>query len=105
MNLNPIDILKNANKIQEEAQKFQERMKDIVAEGSSGGGIVRVTINGQFNMISITIDPLAVDPRDIPMLQDLIIAAHTNAVELLQEKLKDQGAALANGLNIPGLQL
>lgn len=99
--MNPFDILKNAKAIQEQVGRLQEEMSAMVVSGSSGGGIVSLTMNGQFEILSLHIDPVAVDGRDIPMLQDLIIAAHTDAQGKIREALKDRIGPLAGGF--PGL--
>ena len=69
--------------------------------GSSGGGIVKVTVNGTFEVVDVQIDPIAVDPRDVKMLQDLIVAASHDAMEKIKDGMKDK----LGGLNIPGLNL
>ena len=101
--MNPFDMLKNAQGLQEHLERMQAELAAATETGSSGGGIVRVTVNGQFEMVGIELDPVAVDPRDIQMLQDLIIAAHANACEKIRELIKTRMGPLASGLNIPGL--
>ena len=86
--VNPFDMMKNLGDIQNKLQQAQSKMESIEATGSAGGNMVQVTINGKFEMKGIKIDPIAVDPRDVNMLQDLIVAAHHNAMENIQEKLK-----------------
>ena len=77
----------------------------MTVTGSSGGNMVQVTMNGKFEMVAIKIDPIAVDPRDVPMLQDLIVAASHDAAEKVQELLKQKSGSLLGGMNIPGLNL
>ncbi|MEE1000040.1 MAG: YbaB/EbfC family nucleoid-associated protein [Treponemataceae bacterium] len=101
MNFNPFDLLKNANNLQAQFQKTQEELKETFATGSSGGGIVKVTINGAFEIVDVQIDPIAVDPRDVKMLQDLIVAAAHDANERIKDGMKDK----IGSLNIPGLNL
>ena len=101
MNFNPFDLLKNANNLQAQFQKAQEELKEITETGSSGGGIVKVTLNGTFEVVDVQIDPIAVDPRDVKMLQDLIVAAFHDAMEKIKDGMKDK----LGGLNIPGLNL
>ena len=103
--MNPFDILKNAGALKEQLGKTQEELKTIEVTGSSGGGIVKVTMNGQFETIRVELDPIAVDPRDIPMLQDLIVAASRDALARVQEAMKDKLGPMVSGLNIPGLGL
>ena len=107
MNINPFDVLKNAKSIQEQFAKIQEELARVSVTGSSGGGIVKVTLNGQFEMTSLVIDPIAVDPHDVPMLQDLIVAASADAMTRVREILKERLGPLAGGLGglggLPGL--
>ena len=65
--------------------------------------MVNVTVNGKFEMVDIKLDPICVDNRDVPMLQDLILAAHHAAVESMQEKMKSELGPMLGGMNIPGL--
>jgi DNA-binding YbaB/EbfC family protein len=99
MNINPFDILKNAQKIQEQMGTFQEKLGAIVVTGSSGGGMVEVDLNGRMELIALRVSPEAVDPDDIGMMQDLIIAAHSNAQEKVKESLNREMGSLAG----PGL--
>jgi DNA-binding YbaB/EbfC family protein len=97
MNFNPADLLKNAQAIKEQAAAMQEQLKDVAVTGSAGGNIVKITLNGQFEILDVQIDPIAVDPRDIPMLQNLIIAAHHDAQQKMQGILKQKlGPALSS---------
>ena len=105
MNFNPFEILKNAQNIKEQVDKVKEELKELTATGSSGGGIVKVTMNGQFEVVDVQIDPIAVDPRDVKMLQDLIISAAHAASEQVQEIIKQKAGPLLGGMNIPGLGL
>lgn len=101
MNINPFDILKNAQKIQEQMGSLQEKLGGIEAAGSSGGGMVEVTINGKMEMTDIAIRPEMLDPNDVQMLQDLIVAAHANAMEKIREKINEEMGALAGGMELP----
>ncbi|MGP1455759.1 MAG: YbaB/EbfC family nucleoid-associated protein [Treponema sp.] len=99
--MNPFDLVKNAKDLQNQLSKLQIEIENIEVEGSSGGGLVRLTLNGKFNMVTLQLDPIVVDNRDIPMLQDLIRSAHTDAVEKMKEVLKTKLgplAALSGGL-------
>lgn len=95
MDMNPFELLKNAKSLQEQFAKMQTELAAVSVTGSSGGGIVKVTMNGQFELISVALDPIAVDPRDVPMLQDLIVAAHADASEKVKELLKAKVGPLA----------
>ncbi|MBQ5998172.1 MAG: YbaB/EbfC family nucleoid-associated protein [Treponema sp.] len=103
--MNPFDLLKNSAAIKEQAEKLQNEMAAITAEGSSGGRMVTVTMNGKFEMTGIHLDPLCVDNRDVKMLEDLIIAAHRDATAKVQEQIKEKSSSLLGGLNIPGMGL
>ncbi len=103
MTINPFEILKNAQNVQKQFGQIQEEMKTITAVGSSGGGIVKVTLNGQLDMTAIEIDPVAVDRKDIPMLQDLIIAAHADALVKTREAITAKLGPLVGGLSVPGM--
>lgn len=105
MNINPFDLLKNAQNIQGELSKVQGELKNVSATGSSGGGIVKVTMNGAMEITAVELDPIAVDPRDIAMLQDLIIAASRDAFARVQEEAKAKMGPMLGGLNIPGLNI
>lgn len=96
-------MLKNIEQMKSQLGTMQEELKQITATGSSGGNIVNVTINGKFEIINLKLDPICVDPRDVQMLQDLIIAAHHDAMSKIQEAIKDKYGPLLNGMNIPGM--
>ncbi len=101
--MNPFDLLKNSAALKEQAEKLQAEMAALTAEGSAGGKMVTVKLNGKFEMLEIHLDPLCVDNRDVKMLEDLIVAAHRDAISNIQEKLKEHSTSLLGGLNIPGL--
>lgn len=101
--MNPFDMLKNIQSMKEQLGNIQEELAEITATGSSGGNIVNVTLNGKFEIISVKLDPICVDSRDVQMLQDLIIAAHHDAMTKIQENIKAKYGPLLNGMNIPGL--
>ena len=76
----------------------QEELAQITATGSSGGNIVNVTLNGKFEMTNLHLDPLCVDPRDIKMLEDLIVAAHHDAMAKIQDEIKNKFGPMLGGL-------
>lgn len=98
MNMNPFDILKNAKTLQDQFSRVQEELTTLRVTGSSGGGIVKATLNGQFELLAMEIDPIAVDPRDVRMLQDLVVAAHADASARVKELLKERLGPLAGNL-------
>ena len=101
--MNPFDMLKNIEQMKSQLGTMQEELNQITATGSSGGNIVNVTINGKFEIINLKLDPICVDPRDVQMLQDLIVAAHHDAMSKIQEAIKEKYGPLLNGMNIPGM--
>lgn len=98
--MNPFDLLKNTQAIKEQSEKLQRELEDLRAEGSSGGRMVTVTLNGKFQMMDIKLDPICVDNRDVKMLEDLIIAAHKAASDNIQEKIKEKSASLLGGMDL-----
>ena len=105
MNINPFDLLKNAEKIQEQVGSIQERLGSIIAVGSAGGGMVEIEITGKMEILTVHIKPEAVDPDDIPMLEDLVAAAMGQAMEKIREKITGEVGSMAGGLgiSIPGI--
>lgn len=99
--MNPMDLLKNMQQLQSKMSEAQARMREIVVTGSAGGGMVKVEMNGEFGVQSVTIDPEAVDPDDVGMLQDLVLAAVTDAVTRAKDQVKDEMSSVAGGLNLP----
>lgn len=99
--------MKSFQQIVKQAQEMQERlqkeMSNLEVESSSGGGMIVVRMNGSKQIISLTIDPEAVDPNEIEMLQDLIIAAVDEAARQVEERLSNQLGDLAGHLKIPGV--
>ena len=98
--MNPFDLLKNSQAIKEQSEKLQHELEDLRAEGSSGGRMVTVTLNGKFEMISIKLDPICVDNRDVKMLEDLMGAAHKAASDNVQEMIKEKSTSLLGGLDL-----
>ncbi len=96
-----MDIMKNLQNLQSKMGEAQEKMKTLSAEGASGGDLVKVTIDGTMEVISMHIDPIAVDPRDVKMLEELIGAAFTDAVRKMLEILQREMSQMTGGMNIP----
>jgi DNA-binding YbaB/EbfC family protein len=93
-------LLKDAKEMQ---SKIQEELREMRVEGSSGGGMVTVTLDGTKNLVSIRIDPEVVNKEDVEMLQDLITAAFNDASSKVDESLSQKIGKLGAGLKIPGL--
>ena len=98
MNMN---MLKQAQKMQQDMAKAQEELESKEYEASAGGGVVAVRVNGKRELISVTIDPEAVDPDDVEMLQDLIVAAVNEGLRAASEDAAGQMQKLTGGLNLP----
>jgi len=99
--MNPLDLLKNFQNIQSRMATMQERMKTITVMGTAGGDMVRVELSGQMTVKNVTISPEAVDPADIPMLQDLVRAAISDALAKLRDKMREEMSDVTGGLDIP----
>ena len=96
-------MLKQAQKIQAQLAKIQGEMAERTVEASSGGGMVSVVVNGKQEVISIKIEREVVNPEDIDMLQDLVLAAVNEGVRKSQEMVGEEMKKLTGGLSIPGL--
>lgn len=103
--MNPFDMFKNLGDVKKQLADAQAELTKMTATGSAGGNMVTVTLNGNFEMLDIKLDPLCVDNRDVPMLQDLIRAAHHNAIEKIQEQIKSNAGSMLSQMNIPGMGL
>ena len=96
-------MLRQAQQLQAKLAKAQEELEKATVEASSGGGVVTVVINGQQKLVSIKISPEAVDPNDVGMLEDLIMAAVNEGMEKVKELTAKQLGSITGGLKIPGL--
>jgi len=96
-------MMQQAQKMQENLARVQEEAQEMSSEGSSGGGMVKVVASGKQLVESITIDAEVVNPDDVDMLQDLILAAVNDALGSIQAKVKAKMSEATGGLNIPGL--
>jgi len=99
------DLMRQAQKMQEQIARIQEEAARKTVEASAGGGMVTVTANGQQKILSVKIDPDVVNPDDIEMLQDLIVAATNEALNRAREMVAEDMKGLTGGMgfNIPGL--
>ncbi len=96
-------MIKQAQKMQARLAKIQEEMAEKTVEASAGGGMVTVTVNGRQEVLSIRIEKEVVDPDDVEMLQDLVVAAVNEALKKAQEMMAEEMAKITGGLQIPGL--
>jgi hypothetical protein len=98
-------FVRQAQELQAKLAKAQEELSKTVLEASSGGGAVKVTINGQQQVQSVKISPEVVDPKDVELLEDLVLTAVNEAITKSQELAAKQIGGLTGGLKIPGLTL
>jgi DNA-binding YbaB/EbfC family protein len=98
-------FLKQAQKMQEQMQKVQEELAQREVEGTSGGGAVKVTARCDGSVARIKLDPKVVDPADVEMLEDLILGAVTNALEIAKKTQTDEMGKVTAGMNLPGMQM
>ncbi|MCZ8522967.1 MULTISPECIES: YbaB/EbfC family nucleoid-associated protein [Paenibacillus] len=96
-------MMKQVKKMQEQMLKAQEDLAVRTFEGTAGGGVVSVTVNGQKKLTAVTIKPEAVDPDDVEMLQDLVLTAVNDAMTKAEETAGKEMSKLTGGMNIPGL--
>ena len=97
------NMLKQAQKLQSKMLKLQEELAEKTVETTAGGGMVKVVANGKQQLVSLQIEKEVVDPEDVEMLQDLILAAVNDALTKSQEMVSAEMGKLTGGLNIPGL--
>ncbi len=96
-------MLKQVQKMQEEMARVQEELARERVEASAGGGVVKAVASGQGELVSITIDPSVVDPKDISLLEDLVVAAAGEALRKARDLAAERMKAVTGGLQVPGL--
>lgn len=101
--MNPQAMLKQAQKMQAKMQAIQDQASLETVEATAGGGMVTATVYGDLKLKSIAIDPEAIDPDDIDMLQDMIVAAVNQGIEDAQAMVNQKMSTVTGGMNIPGL--
>jgi len=100
------NMIKQAQDLQKKMAEAQEKVETLEAEGISGGGIVKVTINGKNNVTSVNIDETAIDKNEKEILEDLIVAAFNDARDKIQRKIADEMSSLTGGIKLPpGMKL
>jgi DNA-binding YbaB/EbfC family protein len=97
------NLQRMAQQMQQEMQRIEGELRDAHVDGSAGGGVVKAVVTGKQELVSVSIDPSAVDPADVEMLQDLIVAAVNDALRTSREIAEGKMAAVTGGLKIPGL--
>ncbi len=96
-------LMKQAQELQERMAKMQEEAAEKTVEATAGGGMVTVIVNGRQEVLSVKIDPEVVNPDDIDMLQDLVMAAVNDGIRKTQEAMSEQMKGMTGGMKIPGL--
>lgn len=96
-------MIKQAKKMQEQMAKMQEELQERVVEASAGGGAITAKVNGRQELLEIKIKPEVVDPEDVEMLEDLILAVINDAIKQSQDMVSGEMSKITGGLNIPGL--
>jgi|SRR5918994_1719601 nucleoid-associated protein EbfC len=95
--------MKMIQQMQNRLAKIQQELDETVVEGTAGGGVIRAEVTGQRALRSIKIDPSAVDPEDVELLEDMIVAAVQDAMDRAQKLAEDKMSVLTGGMRIPGL--
>lgn len=101
--MNMQQMMKQARKMQEQLAAAQETIAQSTIDASAGGGMVKVTVSGDMQVTSLKIDPEAIDPEDVEMLEDMVMAAVNEALRGVGELANRQMGAVTGGLNIPGM--
>ena len=96
-------MIKQAQQLQKNMMKMQEELESATVEATAGGGAIKAVVTGKMRLESLEIDPEAVTPDDVDMLQDLVIAAVNEGMEKAQEMASSRMSSITGGLNIPGL--
>ena len=99
MNMN---MIKQAQKMQQDMLRMQQELQEKEYEAKAGGGVVAATVNGKHELKNLVIDPEAVDPDDVEMLQDLIVAAVNEAMRIADETAANEMKKVTGGMNLPG---
>ena len=97
------NMIRQAQQLQQRMAKVQEELESATVEASSGGGMVTAVVTGKQTIDSITIDPQVVDPEDVEVLEEMVMAAVNEGLQKAQELAAKKMGAIAGGLNIPGL--
>ena len=98
--MNQMQMMKQAQKLQQEMQKMQEELEAAEYSAAAGGGVVSATVSGKRELVALTIDPEAVDPEDVEMLQDMVIAAVNEAMRKAEDAANQNMSRLTGGLNL-----
>ncbi len=102
-NKNVSNVVKQAQRMQEQMAQMQAEVEEKTVESVAGGGMIKVVANGKKELLSIKIDPEAVDPDDVETLEDLVIVAVNDAIKKADDMMNEAMQTLTGGLGIPGL--
>ena len=102
-NMNMQQLMKQAQKMQQQLAEAEDNLKDVQVSASSGGGVVKVEMSGAMELLDIQIAPEALDPDDVEFLQDMIIAAVNDAIHQVNDAANKQMGSITAGMNIPGM--
>jgi DNA-binding YbaB/EbfC family protein len=97
------NLQRMAQQMQQDMLRIQGELETLTVDGSAGGGVVKAVVTGKQEVVSVTIDPAAVDPADVDMLQDLIVAAINDALRASRQVAEEKMAAVTGGLRLPGM--
>jgi DNA-binding YbaB/EbfC family protein len=97
------NLQRMAQQMQQEMLRIQTELETLTVDGSAGGGVVKAVVTGKQELVSVTIDAAAVDPSDVEMLQDLIVAAVNDALRASRQVAEEKMAAVTGGLRLPGM--
>jgi DNA-binding YbaB/EbfC family protein len=97
------NLQRMAQQMQQEMLRIQTELETLTVDGSAGGGVVKAVVTGKQELVSVTIDPAAVDPSDVEMLQDLIVVAVNDALRASRQVAEEKMAAVTGGLRLPGM--
>lgn len=97
------DIMRQAQVMQNKIAKLQQQMAEQTVDASTGGGMVKIVMNGRQELQSITIDPKVMEDKDVEMLQDLIVSAVNEGVRITRASLEREMANLTGGIHLPGM--
>jgi DNA-binding YbaB/EbfC family protein len=101
--MNMANLQRMAQQMQQDMARVQAELQALQVDGSAGGGVVKAVVTGGQELVSVTIDPSAVDPSDVEMLQDLVVAAVNDALKRSREVAAEKMAAVTGGLRLPGM--
>jgi len=95
------NIMKQAQQMQAKMAEMQEKLAELRIEGTSGAGMVKVTLNGKGDLVGLKLDSASVDPEDTEVLEDLIVAAYNDAKQKVEDQTQDQMKAMTGGMGLP----